>query len=126
MKKWVVIVVVALGVVGIAYEIWNQNSSNGLVGYTSRDSLVIDMNPWKSYVSIPVNDTENLYEVTWAQKYGDTKTMYCMSVFRNESAKEYKLVAPWLNALVIEDQNANDIKITKVSKKDAPNYSNSK
>jgi hypothetical protein len=51
---------------------------------------------------------------------------YCMSVFKNESAKEHKLVAPWLNALIIEDQNANDIKITKVSKKDAPNYSNGK
>jgi hypothetical protein len=126
MKKWIAIVLVALGVTGIAYEVWNQNSSNGLVGYTSRDSTVIDVNSWKSYMSIPVNDTDNIYEVTWAQKYGDTKTLYCMSIFKNEVTKEYKLVAPWLNALIIEDQNANDIKINKVSKKDAPDYSKNK
>jgi len=126
MIKWVVIAVVILGGIGIAYEIWNQNSSNGLVGYTSRDSVVIDINPWKSYMSIPVIDTDGIYEVTWAQKYGDTKTIYCMNIFRNEIAKEYKLVAPWLNALIIEDQNANDIKINKVSKKDAPDYSKNK
>jgi hypothetical protein len=126
MLKWIAIAVVVLGAACIAFEIWNQNSSNGLVGYTSIDSTVIDMNPWKAYMSIPVSDTDDIYEVTWAQKYGDTKVVYCTCIFRNEVSKEYKLVAPWLNALIIEDQNANDIKINKVSKKDAPDYSKNK
>jgi hypothetical protein len=126
MVKWVVIAIVILGGIGIAYEIWNQNSSVDLSNYTNRDSVVIETNAWEPYLNIPEGDTESIFEVTWDQKYGATKTSFCMIVFRNEQAKQYKLVAPWLDGVIIEYQNTNDIKFNKVLRKDAPNYKNSK
>lgn len=122
MKKWVAIVIVALGVVGVAYVIWSSNSPNYFGNFSTRDTLIVDTNPWKPSLSIPTGDTENVYEVTWDQKYGATKKSYCVAVFQNEKSRQYKLIAPWLDGLVIEYQNTNNIKFNKVSKKDVPNY----
>lgn len=122
--KWIAYVIVALGVVGIAYTIWDQNSSNPLVGYVERDSTVIEENSWRPYLSISDKSNDEIYEVVWDQKYGVTKTMYCVVVFRNESAKQYKLIAPWLDGAIIEYQNTNDIKFKKVLKSNVPGYDN--
>lgn len=122
--KWIAYVIVALGVVGIAYTIWDQNSSNPLVGYVERDSTVIEENSWRPYLSISDKSNDEIYEVVWDQKYGVTKTMYCVVVFRNESIKQYKLIAPWLDGAIIEYQNTNDIKFKKVLKSNVPGYDN--
>jgi uncharacterized protein YxeA len=122
MKKWIAIIIVALAVVGIAYAIWEHNSSNVFSNYTTQDTVVVETNPWQPYLSVPVGDTESVYEVVWDQKYGTTKTSYCMVVFRNERSKQYKLIAPWLDGIIIEYQNTNDIKFNKVLRKDVPNY----
>jgi hypothetical protein len=122
MKKWIGIVIIALGVVGIAYVIWDSNSSINLAGYSVRDTVAIEENVWKLYRSIPIGDTDEVYEVIWDQKYGATKKCYCTVVFRNERSNEYKLVAPWLDDLVIEKQNTDDISFDKVFKKDVPDY----
>lgn len=126
MKKWIAYVIVALGVVGVVYVIWDQNSSVNLSNYTVRDTTVIEANPWKPYRNIPEGDTENIYEVSWDQKYGVTKKKYCTAVFRNEQSKQYKLIAPWLDDQIIEYQNTNDIIFTKVLKRDVPEYRVSK
>jgi len=126
MKKWVVIGIVVLGVLGIGYEIWNQSYSNGLVNFTSRDSSSTEVSPWILFNSISADDTDGLYEVIWDQKYGTTKKVYCKAIFKNDKTNQFKLIAPWLEALIIESQNTNDMKINKVSKKDAPDYSNNK
>lgn len=120
--NWVAYVIVALGVVGIIYTIWNANSTNPFGNYAVRDTAVVETNHWKPYISISNDDTCSVYEVLWDQKYGATKKSYCMVVFRNESAKQYKLIAPWLDGLIIEYQNTNDIKFNKVLKENAPNY----
>lgn len=122
--KWIAYVIVALGVVGIAYTIWDQNSSNPLVGYVERDSTVVEENSWRPYLSISDKSNDEIYEVVWDQKYGVTKTMYCVVVFRNESIKQYKLIAPWLDGAIIEYQNTNDIKFKKVLKSNVPGYDN--
>lgn len=115
-------VIIALGVVGIIYTIWDQNSSNPLVGYVERDSTVIEENTWKPYLSISDKSNDEVFEVTWDQKYGVTKKQYCMVVFRNESIRQYKLIAPWLDGAIIEYQNTNDIKFKKVLKSNVPGY----
>lgn len=115
-------VIIALGVVGIIYTIWDQNSSNPLVGYVERDSTVIEENTWKPYLSISDKSNDEVFEVSWDQKYGVTKKQYCMVVFRNESIRQYKLIAPWLDGAIIEYQNTNDIKFKKVRKNDVPGY----
>lgn len=94
-------VIIALGVVGIIYTIWDQNSSNPLVGYVERDSTVIEENTWKPYLSISDKSNDEVFEVSWDQKYGVTKKQYCMVVFRNESIRQYKLIAPWLDGAII-------------------------
>ena len=126
MKKRIAYVIVALAVVGIAYTIWSSNRSNTFTNYSTLDTVSIDANPWQPYLNIPVGDTDNVYEVSWDQKYGSSKAAYCMVVFRNEKSRQYKLVAPWLDGLIIEYQNVNDIKFNKVSKKDVPNFSGSR
>lgn len=120
--KLVAYVIIALGVVGIIYTIWDQNSSNPLVGYVERDSTVIEENTWKPYLSISDKSNDEVFEVTWDQKYGVTKKQYCMVVFRNESIRQYKLIAPWLDGAIIEYQNTNDIKFKKVLKSNVPGY----
>lgn len=115
-------VIIALGVVGIIYTIWDQNSSNPLVGYVERDSTVIEENTWKPYLSISDKSNDEVFEVSWDQKYGVTKKQYCMVVFRNESIRQYKLIAPWLDGAIIEYQNTNDIKFKKVRKNNVPGY----
>lgn len=120
--KLIAIIIVVLGVVGIIYEIWSVNSSNHLGNFTVQDTLVVDTNPWKPYISIPEGDTGTIYEVIWDQKYGATKTAYCLAIFRNESAKQYKLIAPWISGIVIEDQNTNNIKFNKIPKSNVPSY----
>jgi len=122
MKKWIAIVIVALAGVGIVYVIWDHNSSNVFSNYSIQDTAIVETNPWEPYLSIPVGDTESVYEVTWDQKYGSTKTYFCMAVFRNEHSKQYKLISPWLDGIIIEYQNTNDIKFNKVLKKDVPDY----
>ena len=122
--KLIAYVIIALGVVGIIYTIWDQNSSNPLVGYVERDSTVIEENTWKPYLSISDKRNDEVFEVTWDQKYGVTKKQYCMVVFRNESIRQYKLIAPWLDGSIIEYQNTNDIKFKKVRKNDVPGYDN--
>lgn len=120
--KLIAYVLIALGVVGIIYTIWDQNTSNPLVGYVDRDSTVVVTNDWKPYLSISDKSEDEIYEVIWDQKYGVTKKQYCVVVFRNESAKQYKLIAPWLDGAIIEYQNTNDIKFKKVRKNDVPGY----
>ena len=120
--KWIAIVIVALGVVGIIYEIRNNNSSNHLGNFTVQDTLIVDTNPWKPYLSISSEDTGNVYEVVWDQKYGATKKMYCMAVFRNDQTKQYKLIAPWLTGIIIEEQNTNNIRFNRVEINAVPEY----
>jgi hypothetical protein len=121
-NKWIAIVIIAFGAVGIAYEVWNSNSSNHLGNFATLDTAKVDPNPWKPYISISEGDTGNIYEVVWDQKYGATKTAYCLAIFRNEQAKQYELIASWISGIVIEDQNTNNIKFNKVQKSDVPNY----
>lgn len=120
--KWVAIVIVALGVIGIAYEIWSNNTNNGLVGFSTRDTITVEANPWIPHVAIPVEDSDSLYEVTWDQKYGATKIAYCKCIFRNEKTGDYRLIAPWTSFITIEAQNTNNVKVVKVSKVDVPDY----
>lgn len=118
--KWIAIVIVALGVVGIVYVIWDSNSSNVLSNYTTLDTAVVETNPWKPYLGISENDTDNVIEVVWDQKYGATKKSYCKAVFQNEKTHQYRLIAPWMESITIECQNTNDINFNKISKKDVP------
>ena len=112
--KWIAFVIVALGVVGIVYVIWDHNSSNVLGNYTNLDTAVVETNPWKPYISVSEKDTGIVIEVIWDQKYGATKKSYCMAVFQNEKTRQYRLIAPWMKSITIECQNMNDIKFNKV------------
>lgn len=112
--KWVAIVIVALGVVGIVYVIWDHNRPSFLGNYTNLDTAVVETNPWKPYLSVSEKDTGIVIEVIWDQKYGATKKSYCMAVFQNEKTRQYRLIAPWMKNITIECQNMNDIKFNKV------------
>lgn len=78
MKKWISIGIVALGVIGIVYVIWSSNRPlSGLNNYSEPDLILISPNPWQEYISIPIEDTLKVFEVTWDQKYGATRKEYC-------------------------------------------------
>lgn len=100
----------------------DHDKSVNLTTYNTIDTLKIEESPWKVLSCIKSNDSVYVYKVTWDQKYGVTKTAYCMAIFKNESTNEYKLIAPWLNTVLIEKQNINDIDIAKVEKKSMPDY----
>ena len=120
--KWVAIVIVALGAVGIGYEIWSHNSNNHLGSYDTLDTSEVETNPWQPYKYLTESDSDYVFEVIWDQKYGATKTAYCKAIFKNIKTNQYELIAPWLNSVTIEAQNTNDLKINKVLKKDVPDY----
>lgn len=125
-KVWVAIVIVVLGLFGIGYVIWDSNSSNIFWGYNTPDTLKVETNSWETYLTIPEKDSVSIYEVTWDQKYGVTKTAYCMAIFKDDKIHQYKLIAPWIDLLIIEAQNTNDIKVSKVFKCDIQNYNSKK
>lgn len=127
MKKWIFIGIVALGVIGIGYVIWDYNRPSIRLDNIEPDSIVISPNPWQEYISIPAEDTGKVFEVTWDQKYGATRREFCRAIFKNDKSMQYKLVAPWITSIIIQLSNTNNIKIVKINKNEIPkNYSSEK
>lgn len=118
MKKWIIVssIIVALAIIAIVYEIWRNTSPVNLTSYSTIDSVKIEANPWQPYLSIPIDDTENVYEVIWSQKYGSARICYCKAIFINEKMRQYKMIAPWRAGIIVEYANTNDIAFNKVSK----------
>jgi len=114
MRNWLFILI--LIVLFILYKKKEHNQSVNLTTYTAVDSLQIEKNPWELLTSIEPEDTNNIFKVVWDQKYGITKTSYCLAIFENVEQDQYKLIAPWLNTVIIEKQNIININFYKVNK----------
>lgn len=115
-KKTILYVILAVVLVGgVVFLIWDTNRgvSNSLV---PPKEVPIEPNVWQPCMVIAEGDTgKYVIKVTWDQKYGERKILYCRAVFRNDVEKQYKVIAPWLASTDIERQNMNDISIEKVS-----------
>lgn len=110
---YIILAVVLIG--GVVFLIWDTNLgvSNSLV---PPKEVPIEPNAWKPCMVIAEADTgKYVIRVTWDQKYGERKILYCRAVFRNDVEKQYKVIAPWLASTDIERQNMNDISIEKIS-----------
>lgn len=84
------------------------------------ESVKIVPNDWKVHTSISPEDTSNIIEVTYDQKYGRTIHLYCMAVFENEKKNKYRCVAPWLGKKEIERSNVNDFQTRIIPKVQVP------
>lgn len=72
-----------------------------------KDSLskkeIFKENDWTPFVA--VKDTLNVIKVTYQEKYGMEKCIYCTAVFENRITGEYKCVASWLSNFVLQKCN---------------------
>jgi hypothetical protein len=119
MRKWLVIILIFIFIF-IVYKKKKQDQSVNLTTYKNIDSLQIENNPWELLLNIEPKDSIHIYKVIWDQKYGATKINYCMAIFENKKAKQYKLIAPWFNSIIIEGQNISNINFEKIEKKSMP------
>jgi len=119
MKKWLIIISILIFLF-IMHKKKEQNQFVNLTTYKNIDSLQIEDNPWELLLNIEPSDTLHVYKVVWDQKYGATKINYCRAIFENKKAKQYKLIAPWFNSIIIEGQNINNIDFKKIEKRSMP------
>ena len=120
-KHWVGICIGVIALVAIIYVIWDSNQFGGLgPNIMTVEDPKVEPNDWQPYKSIGPEDSLHVLKVVWTEKYGPTKTEYCMAVFSNDKTKQYKLVAPWKEVTDIERSNMTDISISTVAKKDMP------
>lgn len=119
MRNWLIIILILIFLF-ILYKKKEQNQSVNLTTYKNVDSLQVENNPWELLLNIEPKDTLHVYKVVWDQKYGATKISYCMAVFENKETKQYKLIAPWINTIIIEKQNINNIDFNKIERKSMP------
>lgn len=113
MKKTIIILatLAVLGA-GIGFLICDANRPGvNLKGYKAADTTEIVQNEWELHKS--AGDEEALV-VQWDQKYGATKTVYCKVIFYSKKTKQFKLVGKWMETVLIEASNTNDLKITKI------------
>jgi len=99
---------------------WNANRGINLSNIKIADTIQIEKGEWEEYKSILIEDSILVYQVTWDQKYGVTKTEYCKVIFKNDKQKQYKLIAPWLDGVIIERVNMNDLSVDKINLNDVP------
>lgn len=84
----------------------------------SDDNSQIDMPEW--VVENQVHDVENnCLKVVYREKYGSEIVTYCMVLFRNDTTKQYKMIAPWLKGKIVEMSNITGIEVYEVSKSEA-------
>ena len=82
-----------------------------------RHSTQIDSNEWKLISSIPPKDTSNVLFLVYKDEVGfSLNDVYCMAIFENKKGTEYKLVAPWLNSMIVQKSNLLMEKSTLVPK----------
>lgn len=84
----------------------------------SNDNSQIDMSEW--VVENQVHDAENnCLKVVYREKYGIEIITYCMVLFRNDTTKQYKMIASWLKGKIVEMSNITGIEVYEVSKNEA-------
>ena len=120
-KTYVSIITVIEILIIIGLIIWSQNRGM-LIGFFNNTPKegVIPENDWKVLSAINADDTANVINVCYDQKYGNTVNLYCLVVFQNDKIGQIKFVAPWIDNAIVERSNMNDIKIKVVSKKGVP------
>ena len=69
-------------------------------------------NYWQPYLFITMNDTNNIYEVVWNEKYGMSKLAHTKVIFRSKTG-DYKLVSN-IETIEIKAININSISFKKV------------
>lgn len=86
-----------------APSIVNKDSIYAMNFY--RDHTNVVPYEWKLISSIPPKDTSNVLVVVYKDEMSTFNEVYCMAVFENSKGTEYKLVAPWLNNMIIQKSN---------------------
>jgi hypothetical protein len=75
----------------------------------------IDTPEW--IVENQVRDAKNnCLKVIYKEKYGIEIITNCMVLFRNDTTKQYKMVAPWMKGKIVEMSNITGIEVYEVSK----------
>jgi len=118
MKKKILITLISLAVLLIIIAVVTISYNKGNVMNTEwhiDSTSVIEENVWEPYKAI--QDTSEVYKVTWQEKYGAEKVEHCAAAFKHRKTHDYKLVAPWLDERVIKAANLNSIKFDKCKMK---------
>jgi hypothetical protein len=91
--------------VTVAYN-WNNITIGNIA---TKTKLTDTVNVW-----IALSSTEkDSIKVTYQEKYGIEKTLYCSAIFENNKTGEYKCVAPWLGNIVLQKSNLNSFTYNK-------------
>jgi hypothetical protein len=103
--KGIIFAIIALAFISVNAEEYNNRCDN----VTSE----VFKNKWELLLS--ANDSESI-KIEIKEKYGTDKTYYGKAIFFN--GKQYKIVAPWFDNILINLDNITDIKTMKISIKD--------
>ena len=81
------------------------------------ESIEKEKNPWQVRASIQPGDTNHVLMLKYKDEIGLTvETVYCMAIF--ESAREYKLVAPWIHTDIrVQKSNVLGDELSLIDKK---------
>ena len=71
-----------------------------------KNSTRVDSVDWVLINYIPPTDTDDVLMYSFIDEMGfSNNSIYCMAVFENSRKTEYKLVAPWLNSMIVQKSN---------------------
>lgn len=76
-----------------------------------RQQSSIEKNDWSVFST---SKDSSFLKVSYQEKYGFEKTVYCKVIFENTKTGEYKCISPELGCLILQKSNLNSFKVTEV------------
>jgi hypothetical protein len=131
-KLWALSVVIPFTIILVIVTNWNiifppkglavaDNQTVNNFKDSLQNNQPIKENDWVFFASIKPEDSLNVLKVTYQEKYGLEKEIYCTAVFENKKTGEYKCIAPWMPNHVLQKSNLISFDPKEVSKKEMPN-----
>lgn len=87
------------------------NKGFNISNFVKQEEKEIDKNDWENIKS---TNKDEVLKVRWSEKYGMRRIEYCKVVFYNRKDGLIKLVAPWLDMIIVK-ANTYDIEYKRIS-----------
>jgi len=112
MKRTIISSVVLVFLAFIIIVVYNYNIGTQIAVLVEPK---IEKNDWIVLTSIKSDDTLNIIEVCYQEKYGLERVVFCTAIFENQKLGEYKCISPTLN-LILQKSNLNSFQTKTVLK----------
>jgi len=104
-------IIVLIVVVVIVYNC-NRNTFTNITVFDQN----VGKNEWDLVSSISPEDSLNILKVTYQEKYGMLRVIFCKVIFDNKKTAEYKCLSAEFGSVILQKSNLVSFKFEKVLK----------